>query len=1088
MGPFLYMALIGMVYGLGYYVVEYSWGRLWSPAAYLLHYRKKVDELGKSFEALKNQKGDVRRMVEAAERNGDVIDDVVSNWLRRVGELEECVGRLVIEAEENKRCFKGCCSDWSWRYKLGKEATEKEDDNKKLREEGNFLAVSQPSLPPRIDLMPERDFVAFSSTRDAMDKVMDEMRDKKKQLIGIYGMGGVGKTSLMDELGRKFAKGGEFGTVVKVVVSQNPNIAQVRREIAEELGMKLWGDGESAARKLADRLKKEDNIVIMMDDIWDRLELREIGIPNKEEHKGCKILFTTRTLQACKLMESHATILVDVLTEEDSWNFFKSKVGEVSEFPDIEPVARKVADECGGLPLAIVVLGRALRGCNKTTVWEDSLKQLKRSIPYELLSVEERLFKSLELSYNYIKNVEMKLLFLFCCLFREDYEISEDELTRYAVGDGFLRNTYTLDEARSKVHLLVEGLVASCLLLSTDQERHVKMHDVVRDVAVYIASKGEDCFIVKAGLGMRDWPECEELQVCKRISLMNNDIWILPDQPKCPKLLTLLLNINLSLSGLTHNFFQGMPSLTVLDLSYTDIKSLPTSLALLTNLGSLRLDTCKKLRDITLIGQLKNLKILSLQKCPLNILPEGLGNLSNLKLLDISHCSSLKIPPHLIDKLSRLEELFMMGNIMNELLFVEIGSLKRLVNLHVYVKDVKYFSQEVEVIDGWNNLSRFVIYAQLDWYRLATLYRKNLFLKKVNQIANWTKVLLREVEDLRLDDCSWDLGEGSGWVNLKKLHLVNCGSIGSLLNGEHPKCPPNALANLERLYLANLENFEEICNIFLPAHSLEKLRILDILRCQKLVSVMPCHLLRRIHRNLQELSMNSCGQMSEVLNSEGIEEGTVILPQLRRLKLISLPNVVKLWTGAAPAGSLQNLSYLLVQNCNKLEYLFSQESLDSHLKIFPPGTFANLKELSVVSCPYLAHLFLPSLAHELQRLEKLEVRKNRLMKEIIVVEGGVVLDKGAFPRLKEVSLVELPVLESFYSLEREAVCFNWPSLEYIKLENCRHMKRFPIGLESAPKLKKVNVGNGDDAEWFQGLAWEDDSIPSRYKICKGHIG
>ena len=121
-------------------------------------------------------------------------------------------------------------------------------------------------------------------------------------------------------------------------------------------------------------------------------------------------------------MESHASILVNVLTKEDSWTLFKSKVGDVSNSPDIEPVAKNVADECGGLPLAIVVAGRALRRCNMKSVWESALKQLNRSIPDELLNVEEQLFKSLELSYNYMKNVEMKLLFLFCRLFREDYE------------------------------------------------------------------------------------------------------------------------------------------------------------------------------------------------------------------------------------------------------------------------------------------------------------------------------------------------------------------------------------------------------------------------------------------------------------------------------------------------------------------------------------------------------------------------------------------------------------------------------------------------------------------------------------------
>jgi len=186
------------------------------------------------------------------------------------------------------------------------------------------------------------------------------------------------------------------------------------------------------------------------------------------------------------------------------------------------------------------------------------------------------------------------------------------------------------------------------------------MHDVVRDVAVYIASKGEDCFFVKAGLGMRGWPETNalELEVCKRISLMNNYILKLPEQPNCPKLLTLLLNLNPYLSGMSTNFFQKMTSLNVLDLSDTSIESLPSSLALLTNLGAFRLDRCKNLRHISLVGQLKKLKVLGLQKCPVDILPEEIGTLTDLKLLDLSYSTSLIIPPNLICNLSQLEELF----------------------------------------------------------------------------------------------------------------------------------------------------------------------------------------------------------------------------------------------------------------------------------------------------------------------------------------------------------------------------------------------------------------------------------------------
>lgn len=107
-----------------------------------------------------------------------------------------------------------------------------------------------------------------------------------------------------------------------------------------------------------------------------------------------------------------------------------------------------VAQECGGLPLAVFVVGRALQGYKEKGAWHDVLSQLKQSIPTNLEGVEEQLFKSLELSYKQLKTAELKVLFLYCCLFREDYDISEDELTRYAVWESLLSDVVTLEDVR----------------------------------------------------------------------------------------------------------------------------------------------------------------------------------------------------------------------------------------------------------------------------------------------------------------------------------------------------------------------------------------------------------------------------------------------------------------------------------------------------------------------------------------------------------------------------------------------------------------------------------------------------------------
>ncbi|XP_010931107.1 disease resistance protein At4g27190 [Elaeis guineensis] len=1080
----------GMGSGLGNESVKFLWKHLKSRAGYLLHYKKKFKKLKERFEHLKNVRNDINRSVETANRRGEVIKDVVTAWLEKVNELETEVGNMEEEVGQNKRCLKGFSPNCRRRYQLGEEATKKKAVVEGLLEERNFDSVSQLPPPPTIESMPVGDFMAFSSTRIAMDHVMNAIEDENKHLIGIYGMGGVGKTTLMEEIGRRLKKDKKFDAVVKVVVSQNPNIELIRRDIADQLGMTaLLGSGESAARALATRLGKEKKIAIMLDDIWARLELKDIGIPFGDDHKGCKILLTSRKSEVCDSMESDVSVLVDVLSEEDSWDLFKSKAGKVVETSDVEPVAKKVAKECGGLPLAIVVVGRALRGFKERSVWDDALLQLKQSTPTNLEGVEEQLFKSLELSYKQLKTDEMKVLFLYCCLFREDYDISENELTRYAVGEGLLKGVYSLEDVRRRLHFLVEKLKASCLLLTSDKMGCVKLHDVVRDVAVYIASKDDNHFFVKAGLGVRDWPEGENWEACKRISLMNNDLQALPDRPNCPRVATLLLNINPITTGIPSNFFQRMAALKVLDLSDTDIESLPLSLAHLTNLVTLRLDRCQKLQDITMVENLKKLEILGLQKCRVSVLPEEIGTLVNLKLLDISNCSALRIPPNLIPKLSRLEELYMIGCNANRDLLAEIAFLKRLVRLHVYVRDAKNFSQDSLPVNAWENLSHFIVYNELDWFLLAAQYQKNFYIKGISNSLNWAKVFLGKTEDLMFDDCQWDivnlvkLDEQNGFAGLKKLRITRCHRIACLLDTTQV-APSNAYGELEIINLWNLENLNGICQGPLPALSFGKIRILDIMLCKKLNNIMSCDLLQRVHCSLEELAIKHCDEPQVIFNFDGLQQGSIILPNLSKLTLQLLPNLTTIWTGVVSQGSLQKLSTLEVSSCNKLAYLFSCQLDTGHQRLLPPGTFMNLKKLKISRCSGLSSLFLPSIVHELLRLERLELKDNGAMEKIVAEENGVRLEKGAFPLLKDLLLINLSNLSRFYGGEAAAIFLDWPSLKYIKLGGCPSLKRLPIGPESAPKLKKVHVAGDDDVEWFQNLEWEDESIPSRFRICE----
>lgn len=82
--------------------------------------------------------------------------------------------------------------------------------------------------------------------------------------------------------------------------------------------------------------------------------------------------------------------------------------------------------------------------------------------------------------------------------------------------EGPLADVETLEAASGRVYLFLNKLKSSCLLLDGDRNGYVKKHDVVRDVAVHIASQDAHGFVVKAGQKLKEWQARERLETCKR--------------------------------------------------------------------------------------------------------------------------------------------------------------------------------------------------------------------------------------------------------------------------------------------------------------------------------------------------------------------------------------------------------------------------------------------------------------------------------------------------------------------------------------------------------------------------------------------
>ena len=54
------------------------------------------------------------------------------------------------------------------------------------------------------------------------------------------------------------------------------------------------------ARRLYERLKNEENFLLILDDVWMRIDLDTLGVPRPEVHKGCKIILTSRLMEVCE--------------------------------------------------------------------------------------------------------------------------------------------------------------------------------------------------------------------------------------------------------------------------------------------------------------------------------------------------------------------------------------------------------------------------------------------------------------------------------------------------------------------------------------------------------------------------------------------------------------------------------------------------------------------------------------------------------------------------------------------------------------------------------------------------------------------
>ncbi|KAG0622301.1 hypothetical protein M758_3G088200 [Ceratodon purpureus] len=861
-------------------------------------------------------------------------------------------------------------------------------------------------LTPSNDPVEVEEFtVGLEGSKDKCVQALDNM-GAGIGILGLLGMGGVGKTTLAREIYNHFVGERRFRHMTFLEIHRNPSSSdvQIKRVQSPSLQEQLLWDllrvqaTTSNYRSRFQQVSSLGPVLIVIDNIH-KLDEFEALVPFVGElHPGSRIIITSRDRGVFKNVARRVNLeqfLFDVspLNLQNSNVLFNRYAFGTEEAPTkYKGIAKDVVKACGGMPLALKVMGSTLfderSNEDRETIWLEAVDALKECT---------KVMDVLRWSYDNLSSLEKRMFVDITCLFCNESKAKALAYWRSCRHcgscDGIKTPQMSLRNLMDKniIHQRYDGIL--------------RVHDLFRDLGKNIGKDLKShliCHSMEDGVAVANQGTNHTMVL--NLKRSQNKHFEAKTFAKMSNLHSLVLPhgamIDGDLGGMSKELrmlqWTGMPfssvptRLNLRHILFLDFNESSDMAFLWTesttnseghpNLQHLNLTMCTSITKLPdSIGQSTHLQQLYLTGCEsLERLPESIGQLKALQELDLDYCTSLKALPDSIGALSKLTRLYVEGCKFLVKLPSAIGMLSSLEEL-----SINSGSPECQVsADG--NIGQA-------WTRLCRL--------SLRSCGGWGSLVdygaLKSLQVLKLGDSTLtEIPESLGLLTgLRSLYIE------SFDEGLQIECLPKSIADLKMLQSLTLGNCEKLKRLPKNLGALTSLKKLTIRDCpiRKLpkslgllsgltyLSITACKNLQKLPASIRQLKrlwvfqfkdngsteavatslqgLLGCGSLNSVTRTIGLQDSTLAelpesLGQLRRLYQLEI-SCERLQCLPDSISGLTRLRVLRLSQCHNLKRL--PKTL---------GALTNLEKLRIESCPIRK---LPKSIGALSRLLRLSV-------------------------------------------------------------------------------------------------------------------